>query len=81
MKTSQVLDEEKKINSSLKEDIIKICDLYGRLTKQLSRDRKKILQYRIAKRKLNIYSSYLNGLKNIDRLSLLFSRLEEESND
>ena len=82
-KIAEMLNAERELNKSLKSDLIKICQLYDKLTKQLSRsrDQNEMLKYRVAKRKLNIYASYLNGFKNIDRLSLLFESFNKEEDD
>lgn len=82
-KIAEVLKEEEELKSSLKRDLIKVCQLYDRMTKDLSRSREQnsILQYRIAKRKLNIYASYLSGFKNLDRLSLLFASFDKKQEE
>ena len=77
------LENEVEINRRLRAEIIAICEKYDKLSKQLIKERtsSSILQSRIAKRKVGIYTSLLSGLKGIERLSRIMTNFNEEDNE
>lgn len=79
-KIGDVLDKEDKVINIIKDEIIKLCVEYEKVIKNMSNGtREEILQSRILKRKIGIFSSYLNGTKNLKKLSLLALSIEEDN--
>jgi len=80
LKIEDILSKEIETRKRLTEDLMEMCRLHAGLSKELLKDKasSRILQSRIAKRKMNIYASLLNGLKNVDRLSQLFANIDVE---